>query len=44
VLNHVANWVLKKLGFEVTNEDDAAHTEAEIRILMEERPQTRIYR
>lgn len=36
VLNHVANWVLKKLGFEVTNEDDAAHTEAEIRILMEE--------
>jgi CBS domain containing-hemolysin-like protein len=36
VLNHVANWVLKKLGFEVNSEDDAAHTEAEIRILMEE--------
>ena len=36
VLNHVANWVLKQMGFAVTNEDDAAHTEAEIRILMEE--------
>jgi len=35
-LNHVANWVLKKIGFEVSNEGDAAHTENEIRILMEE--------
>lgn len=35
-LNHVANWVLKRIGFEVSNEGDAAHTENEIRILMEE--------
>ena len=36
VLNHVANWVLRRMGFVVANEEDAAHTEAEIRILMEE--------
>ncbi|MGL6015285.1 MAG: hemolysin family protein, partial [Selenomonadaceae bacterium] len=36
VLNHVANWVLRQIGVEVATEEDAAHTEAEIRILMEE--------
>ena len=36
LLNHVANWAAKKLGFEVTSGEDAAHTEDEIRILMEE--------
>lgn len=36
VLNHVANWVLRQMGFVVASEENAAHTEAEIRILMEE--------
>ena len=36
MLNHVANWVLRCLGFEAASEADAAHTEDEIRILMEE--------
>jgi len=37
MLNHVANWVLRKIiGIEVSNAGDAAHTEDEIRILMEE--------
>ncbi|MGL6015882.1 MAG: hemolysin family protein, partial [Selenomonadaceae bacterium] len=31
-----ANWVLRQIGVEVATEEDAAHTEAEIRILMEE--------
>lgn len=35
-LNHVANWVVGKLGFEPAGEEEAAHTEDEIRILMEE--------
>ncbi len=36
LLNHVANWVAGRMGFEVTSGGDAAHTEDEIRILMEE--------
>lgn len=36
LLNHVANWVLRQLGFEPSSEGEAAHTEDEIRILMEE--------
>ena len=36
LLNHVANWVLRRLGFEPSSESEAAHTEDEIRILMEE--------
>ncbi|WP_182188413.1 hemolysin family protein [Pectinatus frisingensis] len=35
-LNHVANWVVNKLGFRPAGEEEAAHTEDEIRILMEE--------
>ncbi|MDQ0204444.1 CBS domain containing-hemolysin-like protein [Pectinatus haikarae] len=35
-LNHVANWVIRHLGFEPAAEEDVAHTEDEIRILMEE--------
>lgn len=35
-LNHVANWVVRQLGFEVAGGGSAAHTEEEIRILMEE--------
>ena len=35
LLNHVANWVLRRLGFEPSSESEAAHTEDEIRILME---------
>lgn len=35
-LNHVANWVIKRLGFEPAADEEAAHTEDEIRILMEE--------
>ena len=36
VLNHVANWVVKMLGFDPTSEESEAHTEDEIRILMED--------
>ena len=36
LLNHVANWVARRLGFEVASEGDEAHTEEEIRLLMEE--------
>ena len=36
LLNHVANWAAHKMGFEVASGGDAAHTEDEIRILMEE--------
>lgn len=36
LLNHVANWVTLRLGFEPAAEEEAAHTEDEIRILMEE--------
>ena len=36
LLNHVANWVARRLGFEVTAGEDVAHNEDEIRILMEE--------
>lgn len=36
ILNHVANWILRKVGIEVASEGEAAHTEEEIRILMEE--------
>ncbi|MDD6383722.1 hemolysin family protein [Mitsuokella jalaludinii] len=36
LLNHVANWVARRLGFEVASEGEEAHTEEEIRLLMEE--------
>ncbi|RGS71556.1 hemolysin family protein [Mitsuokella sp. AF21-1AC] len=36
LLNHVANWVARQLGFEVASEGEEAHTEEEIRLLMEE--------
>lgn len=36
VLNSIANLVLRILGIELANEQEAAHTEEEIRILMEE--------
>lgn len=36
VLNHVANWVIIRLGFEVASEGEDAHSEEEIRLLMEE--------
>lgn len=36
LLNHVANWILRQAGIEVASEGEAAHTEEEIRILMEE--------
>ncbi|WP_110953821.1 hemolysin family protein [Massilibacillus massiliensis] len=35
-LNHVANWILKLAGIQVATEGEVAHTEEEIRILMEE--------
>ena len=35
-LNHVANWVLHKMGVEAASEAEEAHNEDEIRILMEE--------
>lgn len=35
-LNHVANWILRLVGIQVSNEGEPAHTEEEIRILMEE--------
>lgn len=36
LLNHVANWVVRHMGFEVVNEGEDVHSEDEIRILMEE--------
>ncbi|MBQ1867197.1 MULTISPECIES: hemolysin family protein [Selenomonas] len=36
LLNHVANWVTKQMGFEAASEGENAHTEEEIRLLMEE--------
>ena len=36
ILNHVANWVIIRLGFEVASEGEEAHSEEEIRLLMEE--------
>jgi CBS domain containing-hemolysin-like protein len=36
VLNSIANWILRALGIQVVGEHEAAHTEEEIRILMEE--------
>jgi CBS domain containing-hemolysin-like protein len=36
LLNHVANWVARRLGFEAAAEGEDAHTEEEIRLLMEE--------
>ena len=37
LLNHVANWAEERLGFSVvTKGEDVAHTEEEIRVLMEE--------
>ncbi|WP_418772885.1 hemolysin family protein [Mitsuokella jalaludinii] len=36
LLNHVANWVAHRMGFYTASEGDDAHTEEEIRLLMEE--------
>ena len=36
LLNHVANWVTRRMGFEAATEGENAHTEEEIRLLMEE--------
>jgi len=36
LLNHVANWVTRHMGFEAATEGENAHTEEEIRLLMEE--------
>lgn len=36
ILNHIANWILRQAGIQVASEGEAAHTEEEIRILMEE--------
>ncbi|WP_294147335.1 hemolysin family protein [uncultured Selenomonas sp.] len=36
LLNHVANWVAARMGFEAAGEGEEAHTEEEIRLLMEE--------
>ncbi|MCH3958324.1 MAG: hemolysin family protein [Selenomonas sp.] len=36
LLNHVANWVARRMGFEAAAEGEDAHTEEEIRLLMEE--------
>ena len=36
LLNHVANWVANRMGFHTASEGDDAHTEEEIRLLMEE--------
>lgn len=36
LLNHVANWVTRQMGFEAASEGENAHTEEEIRLLMEE--------
>jgi CBS domain containing-hemolysin-like protein len=36
ILNTISNWILRMVGIQVVNEHEAAHTEEEIRILMEE--------
>lgn len=36
LLNHLANWVVRKLGYEPGGEGESAHTEEEIRLLVEE--------
>lgn len=36
LLNHVANWVIVRMGFQVSTEGEEAHSEEEIRLLMEE--------
>ena len=36
ILNTISNWILRLVGIQVVNEHEAAHTEEEIRILMEE--------
>lgn len=36
ILNHVANWVARRMGFQAASEGENAHTEEEIRLLMEE--------
>lgn len=36
ILNHVANWAAKKFGFDPAQDADDAHSEDEIRLLMEE--------
>ncbi|WP_333595220.1 hemolysin family protein [Anaerospora hongkongensis] len=36
LLNTIANWILRLVGIQAANEHEAAHTEQEIRILMEE--------
>ncbi len=36
VLNAISNWILRGVGIQAANEHESAHTEAEIRILMEE--------
>lgn len=36
LLNHVANWTTRQMGFEAAGEGEEAHTEEEIRLLMEE--------
>lgn len=36
VLNTIANWILRLIGIQAASEHEAAHTEQEIRILMEE--------
>lgn len=36
LLNHVANWVAHRMGFHTASEGDDAHTEEEIRLIMEE--------
>lgn len=35
-LNHVANWILRRMGVDAASEAEEAHNEDEIRILMEE--------
>lgn len=36
VLNAISNWILRGIGIQAASEHESAHTEAEIRILMEE--------
>lgn len=36
ILNAIANWILRAIGIQAASEHEAAHTEEEIRILMEE--------
>lgn len=36
LLNHLANWIVSSLGFNPATEADEAHSEEEIRLLMEE--------